>query len=147
MVERKLLYMQIKNAQSAEGSCFLLVQIRDETGTKIELPAEGNESNVITIIGHKKQCEEAKEKILAIQNELENILVEEIDIPHKLHNAIIGAKGRLIRSIMEECGGVTIKFPAGGTNSDKVVLKGPKDDVEKAKSELLQLAKEKVYLI
>lgn len=102
---------------------------------------------MITIIGHKKQCEEAKEKILAIQNELENILVEEIDIPHKLHNAIIGAKGRLIRSIMEECGGVTIKFPAGGTNSDKVVLKGPKDDVEKAKSELLQLAKEKVYLI
>lgn len=74
----------------------------------------------------------------------ENIVQEEIIIPHKLHNAIIGAKGRLIRSIMDECGGVSIKFPAGGSNSDKVALRGPKDDVEKAKSELLQLAKEKV---
>ena len=65
-------------------------------------------------------------------------------IPHKLHNAIIGAKGRLIRSIMDDCGGVTIKFPPGGSNSDKVIVRGPKDDVQKAKNELLQLAKEKV---
>lgn len=45
---------------------------------------------------------------------------------------------------MEDCGGVTIKFPPGGTKSDKVIVRGPKDDVEKAKNELLQLAKEKV---
>jgi hypothetical protein len=74
----------------------------------------------------------------------ESILQEELIIPHKLHNAIIGAKGRLIRSIMEDCGGVSIKFPPGGSNSDKVIVRGPKDDVEKAKNELLQLAKEKV---
>ncbi|XP_028393842.1 vigilin-like [Dendronephthya gigantea] len=118
-------------------------KIRDETGTRIELPAEGTDSNIIKIIGHKAQCEDAREKILAIQNELESILQEELIIPHKLHNAIIGAKGRLIRSIMDDCGGVTIKFPPGGSNSDKVIVRGPKDDVEKAKSELLQLAKEK----
>lgn len=73
-----------------------------------------------------------------------SIISEELVIPHKLHNAIIGAKGRLIRSIMEDCGGVSIKFPPGGSNNDKVMLRGPKDDVEKAKNELLQLAKEKV---
>ena len=68
-----------------------------------------------------------------------------MEIPHKLHNAIIGAKGRLLRSIIDECGGIMIKFPPGGSNSDKITLKGPKDDVEKAKHELLELAKEKVW--
>lgn len=45
---------------------------------------------------------------------------------------------------MNECGGVAIKFPPSTSKSDKVIVKGPKDDVEKAKTELLQLAKEKV---
>ena len=66
-----------------------------------------------------------------------------IEIPNKLHNSIIGAKGRLIRAMMEECGGVIIRFPQEGT-SDKVTIRGPKDDVEKARKQLLELATEKV---
>jgi len=57
---------------------------------------------------------------------------------------VIGAKGRLIRAIMDECGGVSIKFPPEGSNSDKVLIRGPKDDVEKAKKQLLELLNEKV---
>lgn len=57
---------------------------------------------------------------------------------------MIGAKGRLIRAIMDECGGVSIKFPPEGSNSDKVLIRGPKDDVEKAKKQLLELLNEKV---
>jgi len=41
-------------------------------------------------------------------------------IPHKLHNAVIGAKGQYVRAIMEECGGVLIRFPNENTTSDKV---------------------------
>lgn len=73
-----------------------------------------------------------------------NVTQVDVNIPHKHHNALIGAKGRLIRSIMDECGGVSIKFPPEGTNSDKVLIRGPKDDVEKAKKQLLQLLTEKV---
>ena len=73
-----------------------------------------------------------------------NVTQIEIQIPSKLHNAIIGAKGRLIRSVMEDCGGVSIKFPPEGSKSDKVLIRGPKDDVEKAKKQLLELASEKV---
>ena len=73
-----------------------------------------------------------------------NVTQVDVNIPHKHHNALIGAKGRLIRSIMDECGGVSIKFPPEGTNSDKVLIRGPKDDVEKAKKQLLQLLMEKV---
>lgn len=118
-------------------------KIREETDTKIELPSEGSDSDVIVITGHKAQVEAAKDKILAIQNELANVTQIEIQIPPKYHNSIIGAKGRLIRSVMEECGGVSIKFPPEGSKSDKVLIRGPKDDVEKAKKQLLELSSEK----
>ena len=68
----------------------------------------------------------------------------EVSIPAKLHNSLIGTKGRLIRSIMEECGGVHIHFPVEGSGSATVVIRGPSSDVEKAKKQLLHLAEEKV---
>ena len=46
------------------------LQIREETDTKIELPAEGSHSDVIVITGHKAQVEAARDRIIAIQNEL-----------------------------------------------------------------------------
>lgn len=130
-----------KNVIGRGGST--IKKIREETDTKIDLPSEGSDSDVIVITGHKAQVEQAREKILAIQNELANVTQVEISIPHKLHNSIIGAKGRLIRSIMEECGGVGIKFPPEGGNSDKIIIRGPKDDADKAKKQLQQLANEK----
>lgn len=69
----------------------------------------------------------------------------DIIIPAKFHNSIIGSKGRLIRSIAEECGGVSIHFPKEGTGSDKVTIRGPKEDVDKAKKQLLELTNEKVF--
>lgn len=118
-------------------------KIREETSTKIDLPLENSDSDVIVITGEKQNAEAAKSKIMAIQNELANIVSVEIDISHKHHNSIIGAKGRLIRSIMDECGGVNIRFPPEGSSSDKVTIRGPKEDVEKAKKQLLELATEK----
>lgn len=67
-----------------------------------------------------------------------------MDIPQKFHTSIIGAKGRLIKSIMDECGGVQIRFPSEASTSDKVMIRGPKTDVEKAKRQLMELAKERV---
>lgn len=118
-------------------------QIRDETNTRIDLPAEGSDSDVISIRGRKENVLQARDKILAIQEKLDLITTVEIIIPAKLHNFIIGTKGKLIRSITEECGGVTIKFPTGGTGSDKVSIRGPKEDVMKAKKLLVDLSNEK----
>jgi hypothetical protein len=68
-----------------------------------------------------------------------------LSIPHRLHNAIIGPKGKLVQSVMTECGGVRIQFPpAGDSKRDEVKLHGPKDDVEKAKKMLLELKEEQV---
>uniref|UniRef100_A0A182J902 K Homology domain-containing protein n=1 Tax=Anopheles atroparvus TaxID=41427 RepID=A0A182J902_ANOAO len=118
-------------------------KIRDETQTKIDLPDEGDENEVILITGKKENVKEARDRIQKIQNEMANIVTEEIVIPAKHHISLIGPGGMLINSIMEECGGVSIKFPSLDSKSDKVVVRGPKEDVERAKQQLLELASEK----
>nr|XP_023026266.1 vigilin isoform X2 [Leptinotarsa decemlineata] len=118
-------------------------KIREETNTKIDLPAEGDKNDVITITGKKENVEEARDKIRKIQDELESIVSEEITIPPKFYNSLIGAKGKLIHSIMEDCGGVAIKFPTADSKSDKVTIRGPKEDVDRAKQQLLDLANER----
>ena len=52
-----------------------------------------------------------------------NIVTEEIVIPPKYYNSLIGAGGKLIHSIMDSCGGVAIKFPQAESRSDKVSWK------------------------
>ncbi|KAL7977697.1 hypothetical protein Chor_009646 [Crotalus horridus] len=122
-------------------------KIREETNTKIDLPTENSNSEVILITGKKANCEDARDRILAIQRELANIKEVDISIPAKLHNSLIGAKGRLVRSIMEECGGVHIHFPSEGSGSEKVTIRGPGEEVERAKRQLLHLAEEKDNVI
>nr|XP_058155674.1 vigilin isoform X3 [Dasypus novemcinctus] len=118
-------------------------KIREESNTKIDLPAENSNSETIIITGKRANCEAARSRILSIQKDLANIAEVEVSIPAKLHNSLIGTKGRLIRSIMEECGGVHIHFPVEGSGSDTVVIRGPSSDVEKARKQLLHLAEEK----
>ena len=48
---------------------------------------------------------------------------------------------------MEECGGVIIRFPDAGSTSDKVTIRGPKEDVEHAKKQLLELTNERVCIL
>ena len=67
-----------------------------------------------------------------------------LSIPHQLHNAIIGPKGKLVRAVMEECGGVRITFPPTESRADAIKLHGPKEDVEKAQRMLQELADEQV---
>ena len=73
-----------------------------------------------------------------------NIREISVEISSQYHNSIIGAKGRLIQSVMQECGGVIIRFPPENTKSNKVTIRGPSDDVEQAKKQLLELADERV---
>ncbi|KAK9882657.1 hypothetical protein WA026_022524 [Henosepilachna vigintioctopunctata] len=118
-------------------------KIRAETQTKIDLPLEVDRSDSITITGKKENVEQAREMIRKIQDELETIVTEEITIPPKYYNSMIGAEGKLIHSIMEDCGNVTIKFPTPESKSDKVTIRGPKEDVVRAKQQLLELANER----
>ncbi|CAL8252303.1 unnamed protein product [Merluccius merluccius] len=161
-VEKCFKFMQKMVAEMVENGYTLLVpifkqfhkniigkgganikKIREETNTKIDLPAENSNSEMIVITGKKANCEAARTRVLAIQKELANITELEVSIPSKLHNSLIGSKGRFVRSIMEECGGVHIHFPTEGSGIDKVTIRGPAEEVEKAKQQLLALAEEK----
>lgn len=69
-----------------------------------------------------------------------------MNIPSRIHNSLIGPKGKLVRSIMDDCGGVHIHFPPSGSKKDEIKLHGPKEDVKKAETMLLELAEEQVSL-
>ena len=49
-----------------------------------------------------------------------DVVSVEIEIPSKIHNTMIGSGGKLIQSVMDDCGGVSIKFPPPESKSDKV---------------------------
>jgi polyribonucleotide nucleotidyltransferase len=117
--------------------------IRQDTSTRIDLPESGNDSDVITITGRKENVEKAKTKIAQIQSEMANVVSVDLIIPSKIHNMMIGAGGKLIQSISDDCGGVAIKFPAADAKSDKVTIRGPKEDVEKAEKMLIELSNER----
>jgi hypothetical protein len=139
-----------------------LTQIKEETDTRISIPKDSTETAIIKItgslhscalmlrlwplffiLGTQKNCEAARDRILKIQTEQANIVTETIDIEPKFHNAIIGAKGKVLKDIVQQCGGVQVNFPKE-KGSSKVSLRGGKEDVEKAKKLLLELANEKV---
>uniref|UniRef100_A0AAR2KTZ9 Vigilin n=1 Tax=Pygocentrus nattereri TaxID=42514 RepID=A0AAR2KTZ9_PYGNA len=48
-------------------------KIREETNTKIDLPTENSDSEMIVITGKKSNCEAARDRILAIQRDLVRI--------------------------------------------------------------------------
>ena len=47
-----------------------LRKIREETDTRIELPTESSDSDVIVIIGRKENVQKARARILAIEKEM-----------------------------------------------------------------------------
>jgi len=118
-------------------------QIRQETNAKVDLPASGSDSDIIILTGKKEDVLKAQQKIQQIQSEQADVVSCDLIIPAKIHNTIIGAGGKLIQSIMDDCGGVHIKFPDANSGSDKVNIRGPKDDVDKAKKLLVNLSNEK----
>jgi len=118
-------------------------RIRDETDTRIDLPDSGTDSEMITVTGKKENVTKAVELVKQIQSEMADIVTKDLTIPSKIHNTVIGKGGKLIQSIMSECGGVAIKFPEPNSGSDLVTVRGPVEDVEKAIKLLKELSDEK----
>ncbi|CAG9535090.1 unnamed protein product [Cercopithifilaria johnstoni] len=118
-------------------------KIREETQTRIDLPGGESGEDKITVTGKKANVEKAVEQLTKIQNELASIITVELNIPQKIHSRLLGGGRRLILNIQDECGGVHIKFPPEKTTSDKVIIRGPKDDVERAEKMLMALAKDR----
>lgn len=124
-------------------------KIREDTQTRIDVPAEDSESDSILIVGRQENVLKARKLIEDKVKELLKIEEDFIDIPHQLHTALIGRGGAIIKQIRKDCGGVIINFPpeqqqaTASTTNDRITLKGPRDEIEKAKQELSKMAKQK----
>ncbi|XP_022244793.1 vigilin-like isoform X2 [Limulus polyphemus] len=118
-------------------------KIETETETKIVLPPENSKTNTLIIIGRKENVMASEKRITSLQDELGNVEDVDVIIPAIFHQSIIGIKGQQIRSISANCGYVRIVFPRRGSIKDKFILRGPKEDVDKAKHQLTELLQKK----
>lgn len=118
----------------------VVTKIRKDHNVQVQFPEKGE--NIITIIGYEKNACAARDEILRIVKEWEDMVTKEIEIDHRVHSRLIGAKGRNIRRLMEQHK-VEIKFPRPeDPNKDLVQVTGAEEDVEDALDYLKQFEDE-----
>uniref|UniRef100_A0A8C7FU15 Vigilin n=1 Tax=Oncorhynchus kisutch TaxID=8019 RepID=A0A8C7FU15_ONCKI len=122
-------------------------EVRDKfPEVMINFPDPAQKSDIVQLRGPKNEVEKCA-KFLAklIADLMENSFSLSIPIFKQFHKNIIGKGGANIKKVRDEdCGGVHIHFPSEGSGSDRVTVRGPAGEVERAKRQLLQLAEEKV---
>lgn len=120
-------------------------KIRADHGVQITFPRKEDEvDNIIKIQGYEDAANAAKEDILKIVTELNDLVKESIEIDHRVHARIIGQRGRGIHKIMEDFK-VEIKFPRDNDREDNpnvVTIIGSADAVSEAKDHLLNMEEE-----
>lgn len=105
-------------------------RVRKETGVSIRVPPEDSNSNIIRIEGSPKGVAKAKLELIDIIDKLENEKTRDIVIDQRFHKTLIGSQGSKIREIMTKYPEVNITFPEASKQSDIVVLRGPRNDVD-----------------
>lgn len=123
----------------------VITKIRTDHDVQINFPKKGDpEEHIITIIGYEENTHRAKEDIMKIVNELNEMIKEEVSIDSRVHSRLIGSRGRNIRKIMEDYK-VDIKFPrSDDPDPNLVTITGFEENVLEAKDHLLNLEEEYV---
>lgn len=117
-------------------------KIRANHGVQISFPRKEDEAdNIITIQGYEAAANAAKDEIMKIYNELNELVREVIKVDSRIHARLIGQRGRNIHKIMDEYK-VEIKFPKQGENPDDITIIGTPDAVSEAKDHILNLEEE-----
>lgn len=122
----------------------VIQKFRDEYGININVPKadldpEDERANQIKLIGYEAKCLKAKEAIETMIRELEEQIVIEFEIDSRVHNRIIGPRGKNVRKLMDQFK-VDIRFPKGEEN--KTVVTGLEENCEACKEHLLMLEEE-----
>lgn len=89
--------------------------------------------------GREEQVEAARKQLEAAVAEISNVAEGEMAVAPRHHRHFVARRGEVLRRIADDCGGVQISFPRQGVNSDRVVLKGPKDCIEAAKTRINEI--------
>lgn len=120
-------------------------KLRADHDVQISFPRKEDETdNIITIQGYESAAHAAKDDILKIVEELNDLVKETIQIDSRVHSRIIGQRGRNIRKIMDDYK-VEIQFPREADREDtrdNVTIIGAEEAVGNAKDHLLNLEEE-----
>ena len=94
-------------------------------------------------MGKKEEVAKAKAELESMIRDLEKVIEEVVSIDPKYHKHFVGGRGRIIKQISDEFGGILISFPRPNSKDsiDKVTLKGSKERVERAKQRILEEVK------
>lgn len=84
------------------------------------------------ISGRQEAVEAARVKLEASIRDINNIVERETEVDAKHHRYFVARRGEVLNRISDDCGGVQISFPRQGVQSNRVILKGPKDCIEAA---------------
>lgn len=117
-------------------------KIRANHGVQISFPRKEDEAdNIITIQGYEAAANAARDEIMQIYNELNDLVREVVDVDVRVHARLIGQRGRNIHKIMEDYK-VEVKFPKQGEDPNGITIIGSLDAVSEAKDHILNLEEE-----
>ncbi|KAF9584251.1 hypothetical protein BGW38_007078 [Lunasporangiospora selenospora] len=144
-------------------------RIREAHGVEVIVPDTHSDSTEVVLVFEGKEegdladVSKARSTLEAVKQELEKLANDATDfstrvlsIPARLHGTIIGPKGSTLNAIMglEPTTSVRLGLPRDGStdtvkksgapvlNEDSIVVKGPKEEVERVAREIITLAEE-----
>jgi len=118
----------------------VISKIRSDHGVRINFTKKGDpDEHIIIISGYEQNTLAARDGIMKIVNDLNDMVKEEVRIDARVYSRLIGTRGRNIRKIMEQFS-VDIKFPRStDPDPDIVTVIGAEENVLDAKEHLLNL--------
>ncbi|CAF1136023.1 unnamed protein product [Adineta steineri] len=117
-----------------------LLEMQEQTGCDIKFPFD--EGRMVKLMGTKESVEKARQLITERAKKLSTELTTGVSIDPQYYPQIIGANGKNLDEVRSKFHNIRITFPDANGKSDKVMLHGDKDDVEKCTKFLQQKVKD-----
>ena len=118
-----------------------LHELQEQSGCEIKFPPF-EEGRRVQIMGTKETVEKGRQMLLERVQKLANERTADLSIDPQYYPQLIGTKGKNLEEVRSKFHNIQITFPEAKGKSDKVVLHGDKDDVEKCTKFLEQKFKD-----
>ncbi|CAF4541181.1 unnamed protein product, partial [Rotaria sp. Silwood2] len=112
---------------------------------RLDVPSidDNKDSTHIRLSGKKIDVDKARkvleEHINQLNTSIENSIEQHITIDPKWHSRFFQNRRKLLNDLQQQYGDMLIKLPERNTNSDQVLLRGPKDTLEQVRKRLEEL--------
>ncbi len=98
-------------------------------------------------LGTTEAVEKAKKDLQVKIKELDNISEDTMTVDPQFHKHFVARRGKVLKDIGDEFGGVSVSFPRPGVTSDVVNLKGAKNCVDGAKARINEIVQNLIEMV